>query len=182
MPLSRQLPDATDRGCLINLETRRGRPADRPRRSDPGNGEAASRTRRVGCVTRCCTVAVFRDGLKVAGVWYSIKKEGTPASSRIFQAQDRAIDDCRGASLCCHMPLRTKKSAASTRALSRHRQLAQWPHQSGARNLQRACDGPFQRKRSAARAIRDATADWPFARPDGDVRRSRHALSSSMSA
>ena len=49
-----------------------------------------------------------------------------------------------------------------TGRLSRHRPLERWPHQSDALAPQRAGDGPFQRKRSAARAIRDATAGWPF--------------------
>jgi hypothetical protein len=58
---SRRLRDATDRGYLVNLEIRRGRPgADRPWRSDAGNGEAAARAGRIGyviAVLHRCSVA-----------------------------------------------------------------------------------------------------------------------------
>src|SRR6266403_1377228 len=57
---SRRLQDATDRSYLVNLETRRGRPADRHWRSDAGNGEAAARAGQIGCVIEvlhCCCVA-----------------------------------------------------------------------------------------------------------------------------
>ena len=47
--------------------------------------------------------------------------------------------------------------------LSRQRPQARWRHPSDARAPQRAADVPFQRKRSDARVIRNATADRPFA-------------------
>src|SRR6266404_2035794 len=54
------------------------------------------------------------------------------------------------------------KRARLTTGLSRHRPLTRWPHRSDALAPQQAADGPFQRKRSDARAIRGATADRPF--------------------
>jgi hypothetical protein len=50
-----------------------------------------------------------------------------------------------------------------TMGLSHRRPRARSPHQNDALAPRRAADGPFQRKRSDARAIRDATADRPFA-------------------
>jgi hypothetical protein len=49
--VSRRLRDATDGSYLVNLEDpQRSAGADRPGRSDAGNGEAAARAGRIGCL------------------------------------------------------------------------------------------------------------------------------------
>jgi hypothetical protein len=62
LPLAMELWGAPAVTALKSRDRQRSAGTDHPLPSDAGNGEAAARAGRIGCVIECCNVAVLRRG------------------------------------------------------------------------------------------------------------------------